>query len=357
MAARRRLAARRNWPANLYQNSDGYFWFRNPEDSRTVGLGKDYQSAAARVRLANLKLAQRKADADILTYQESQGKTLREHCDDYEKERAVGKANTVRGTKSQLNAIRDSALASRPIAKITPKDAADLIKAAVEERGAAMAGKIRSRLRDVMRDAILHGLIERNPVDAVLKPKAQVKRARLTIEEFWDIYEKADRYLQNAMLLALLTGQRSSDVCAMRFDDTKDGFLWVEQAKTGTKIKIPLSVGVQGYTLASVIEQCRDNILSRFLVHFTHQTGRGQAGGQANQPVLAMAFKRARKSIAFAKDKTPPTFHEIRSLSARLYAEERGPEFAQAILGHKSANMTALYRDVRGREWIEVKAG
>lgn len=50
---------------------------------------------------------------------------------------------------------------------------------------------------------------------------------------------------------------------------------------------------------------------------------------------------------------TPPAFHEIRSLSARLYSEQ-GTD-AQALLGHKSPDMTAIYRDVRGAEWIEVR--
>lgn len=32
-----------------------------------------------------------------------------------------------------------------------------------------------------------------------------------------------------------------------------------------------------------------------------------------------------------------------------------GPEFAQAIAGHKDASMTAVYREVRGAEWVQVK--
>jgi integrase len=51
----------------------------------------------------------------------------------------------------------------------------------------------------------------------------------------------------------------------------------------------------------------------------------------------------------------PPTFHEIRSLAIRLYSDEYGAEFAQALVGHKSSVMTDLYRDNRGREWTEVK--
>jgi integrase len=59
--------------------------------------------------------------------------------------------------------------------------------------------------------------------------------------------------------------------------------------------------------------------------------------------------------ITWEDGRTAPTFHELRSLAARLYTEQHGPEFAQAILGHKSANMTAMYRDTRGAEWTEIK--
>ena len=48
----------------------------------------------------------------------------------------------------------------------------------------------------------------------------------------------------------------------------------------------------------------------------------------------------------------PPSFHEMRSLAARLHSAE-GRD-AQALLGHKSSKMTDLYRDSRGTEWIEV---
>ena len=38
--------------------------------------------------------------------------------------------------------------------------------------------------------------------------------------------------------------------------------------------------------------------------------------------------------------------------SLRLY-HEQGIN-AQALAGHKSADMTAVYRDVRGDEWVKV---
>ena len=70
---------------------------------------------------------------------------------------------------------------------------------------------------------------------------------------------------------------------------------------------------------------------------------------------LSAFFAEARdlSGIQWPAEKTPPSLHELRSLSARLYSEQ-GIN-AQALLGHKSADMTAIYRDTRGAEWIEVE--
>ncbi|EOS9488881.1 integrase, partial [Shigella flexneri] len=50
----------------------------------------------------------------------------------------------------------------------------------------------------------------------------------------------------------------------------------------------------------------------------------------------------------------PPPFHEIRSLSGRLHSAEKGSDFTQALLGHRSSSMTDKYRDGRGREWKDI---
>lgn len=53
-------------------------------------------------------------------------------------------------------------------------------------------------------------------------------------------------------------------------------------------------------------------------------------------------------------DGAPPSFHEIRSLSARLYTEKMGYEFTRKLLGHKSAKMTEKYQDYRNNNWVEI---
>jgi enterobacteria phage integrase len=71
---------------------------------------------------------------------------------------------------------------------------------------------------------------------------------------------------------------------------------------------------------------------------------------------IAGAFHDAvkRAGIKVEDGKTPPTFHELRSLGIRLYkAEGYNPK---ELAGHKDEATTALYADSRGAEWIDVRA-
>ena len=359
MNARRRQAARRNWPANLYENSDGYLWFKNPMTGKTAGLGHDLAAAIRKVKRANLELARLQEEQNLLAITSEGVITLAMRCDTYQEEYAVGKKNTVAAIKSQLNAIRDDERAKKPLADFTSKDAADMIKTAVENRGATMAQSIRRRLKDVFRDAKLHGLVTENPVEVVLNPKAEVTRMRMSEKDFWAIHEHAPRWLQNAMLIGLLTGQRKSEVLAMRFDDAKDGFLWVTQQKTGAKLKLDLSIALCGMTLQTLVAQCRDKAVSRYLIHFPADAYQHKRGAKVGERALEKAFAKARDKaeLVLPEDATPTTFHEIRSLAARMHAKANGDAFAQALLGHSSAAMTELYKDVRGQQWVEIKTG
>lgn len=54
---------------------------------------------------------------------------------------------------------------------------------------------------------------------------------------------------------------------------------------------------------------------------------------------LTQAFTRARTRCGLDEADNPPTFHEISSLSVRLYEAHNGEEFAQWLLGHKNLSM------------------
>ncbi|WP_320412382.1 tyrosine-type recombinase/integrase [Candidatus Regiella insecticola] len=70
--------------------------------------------------------------------------------------------------------------------------------------------------------------------------------------------------------------------------------------------------------------------------------------------MLSNGFADSREQSSLKWQGTPPSFHEIRSLSARLHSEARSKDFAQKLLGHKSSAMTDKYRDSRRSEWNEI---
>jgi integrase len=84
------------------------------------------------------------------------------------------------------------------------------------------------------------------------------------------------------------------------------------------------------------------------MVHHVKRAGKQKPKAPVSEYSLTRGFRLARAAagIAWKEGRTASTFHELRSLAARLYSDQYSPEFAQAILGHKSASTTAMYRDV-----------
>lgn len=122
---------------------------------------------------------------------------------------------------------------------------------------------------------------------------------------------------------------------------------------------IPLSLRLQatGMTLGEVIEHCRG-------IGAPGDTLLRKAGGGAIE--MSSLSARFRGLIVQAcgpeayKQFEWPSLHEVRSLSARTYiAEGMAPATVQTLLGHKDAEMTALYLNDRGLtagEWKQVAA-
>ncbi len=370
MAARRRRAARRTWPPNLYQNGAGYYWYKNPEDGRMIGLGRDFKLAAAQVRTANAELLYRKGDVSLLHKIDGAGDTLSAWCDAYEAENLPTNKQSAVAFRSNMRGIRAAKFAGLAIAKIRPKDIAEFLRETAEYRGRSAAIQYRSRLHDLFRKAIENGRIEagKSPVDAVFKPTQTVSRSRLTLDDYKLIVAEArreakHRWIANALELALVCGQRREDIAKMRFDQIHSGYLWIEQSKGKeghrSKLRIPLNLrlDVLDISLGDVLTRCHDGVSSKNVIHYVRKSGKSNPGDPCTPGNLSLKFAAIRKAAGLTPPdgKTPASFHELRSLAARLYANQFGAEFAQKLLGHKSAEMTSLYRDSRGSEWTEIK--
>jgi integrase len=233
-----------------------------------------------------------------------------------------------------------------------------------EESGAATRTNMRARISDVFRMAETQGLRDANtnPVAATYKLSEKAKRERLSLEQFKLIHAKAPAWLQRAMYLALLTAQRRDDIAKMKFTDQKDGYLFVIQGKSQGEIRLQqdVRIGLQavGMTISDAIQNCRDSVVSRFMVHHTEHQGPAKPGDPVSSNGLSNAFQYAREAagITASEGRTPPSFHEIRSLAQRLYRDQYGAEFAQEMLGHKNASMTSKYDEMRGQGFKLISA-
>jgi integrase len=264
--------------------------------------------------------------------------------------------STLDNHRTQDKAIRAS-LGATSCAELTVAACAQLIES-VAAATPNTAAKLRSRLIVMCRRGQALGWMDSNPAAVTQRPTVRVQRGRLTLETFTAIHARAAEvaaWLPHAMMLALVSGQDRSTIVAMRRADIDGDVLHVRRRKTSALIDIPLALRLDGMgvTLGELV-RARGRVVSPYLVHHHRATGRASAGDPIYTERVSLAFAEARRLAGIEDGPEAPTFHEIRSLSARLYTAQGGVD-VQALLGHKSDAMTATYRDARGVEAVRVR--
>lgn len=363
MAPRPRKTGSKDLPPNLYRKKDSrngivYYSYRNPTTGKVYGLGTDKEAAIAQAVIGNHSMFAKPELAERMERpaKHAFGKWLDEYSKIIE-DREI-EAQTRRNLRMRIKRL-DAEFGKHDISTISTLMIADYLGGMAKAGKAQMSRAMRSLLRDVFMEAMAAGWASSNPVEVTKAAKVKIKRERLTLDMWRAIHARARTdWLKRAMELALITGQRRDDIASMLFKDEQDGYLHVVQKKTGQRLRLSTAIGLQciGLDLAGVIRLCRDNVVSKHLIHHPRTISRAKAGSPIVLDTISKAFADARDAAAEAGEITltdsPPTFHEMRSLAARLHdAEGRD---AQALLGHKSARMTELYRDSRGAEWIDV---
>lgn len=347
-----------------------YWRYKHPITGRFHGLGTDEKAARSIAAEANSRLAEQKMSQlliarDKISKQLGGGIAVSNWLDRYwkiqEERCSLGeiKPITLNQKKYPIDVMRQS-IGNKDITTVTVRDILDILNPFKERGQNGMAKVVRSVMSDAFVEAQQAGEVSPgyNPAKAAKAPKSKVQRQRLTIDEWRTIYnqaEKPTRYLQRAMLLAVITGQRLGDISNMKFTDIWDDHLHVIQSKTGARIAIPLNLRCDALamTLGEVIAKCRDRIVSPYLLHHHHTVAKAQRGGRIQEQTISGAFSDARDASGLKwSDGTPPTFHEQRSLSERLYRAQ-GVN-TMLLLGHKNQQMTDRYNDDRGREWAVI---
>lgn len=345
-----------------------YWRYKHPVTGKFHGLGDSEEEARQIAIDANTRLAEQKMKHMFTIREKISTKlgmsiTVSTWLDKYIKiqdERLKSgeiKLNTYKQKSAPVEAFRRECGAME-LQSIGAKDIATIIEQYKERGQRRMAQVVRMVLVDVYKEAQHAGEVEPgyNPAQATRKPINKVQRERFDIEEWLVIFkaaESAQNYVQNSMLLAVVTGQRLGDISRMKFSDIWDDHLHIEQEKTGMKLAIPLSLRCDELdtSLRDVITRCRDMIVSPYILHIHHTTGKAKRGGQVSSASITASFSHVRDRSGLKwTEGTPPSFHEQRSLSERLYRAQ-GID-TQKLLGHKNQMMTDRYNDDRGKDWV-----
>lgn len=347
-----------------------YWRYKHPVSGKFHGLGDNEAEAKniaveANARLAQQQMGQLITARDKISRDMGKGISVSSWLDIYwkiQEERLQDgelKASSVNQKKAPIKVMR-AVIGNKMISEVSVRDIADILSPYKERGQLVMAQVVRRVIIDVFKEAQHAGEVSPgyNPATATKQPKSKVKRQRLSLDEWKIIFSTAEgmqTYLQRAMLLAVLTGQRLGDIVAMKFSDVWDDHLHIIQGKTGARLAIPLSLrcNALNVTLKEVISRCRDGIVSPYVLHHHHTVASAKRGGPIKSKTVTSTFSSAREASGLTwKEGTPPTFHEQRSLSERLYRDQ-GVD-TKSLLGHKNQIMTDKYNDDRGKEWITI---
>ncbi|CAD5472103.1 site-specific integrase [Escherichia coli] len=347
-----------------------YWRYKHPVTGKFHSLGTNEAEAIAIATEANSRLAEQRtrqilAISDRIATSKGKAITTSTWLDRYQAiqddrlESGDIKLNTYKQKAKPVSLLRERA-GMKLISSVDARDIAQLLDEYITAGQPRMAQVVRSVLIDVFKEAQHYGEVPPgyNPALATKQPRRKITRQRLNLEEWQKIFDIADashRYMGNAMLLALVTGQRLGDISRMKFSDIWDDHLHVIQEKTGSKIAIPLSLRLNAinWSLRDVVARCRDYAVSPYLVHFFRTTSQAERGAQVKANTLTMNFSKARDLAGIDWGKgSPATFHEQRSLSERLY-KEQGID-TRKLLGHKTQQQTDRYHDDRGKDWSKI---
>lgn len=355
MAPRPRKPGAMDLPPNLYHYG-GSWVYRRPDtgERRTLKGVTDRNLAILAARELNARLQplaelKARAAAEHVLGDTQSASSFGALADRFVREFLPGRklaGKTLADYTDRITKLAGHFGAARLVNTIETEEIATYLDA----RPANSGNKDRALLLMFWKYAMSKGATRNNPVEATFRAHEDKQRQRLDIEAFRAIRSAAEPWFQIALDLAIVTLQRRGDLVGMRYDDIRDGRLYVEQGKVerhGTG-RIAQRIGPQ---LAEIIARSRtDDIASPFIVHRRPLRRRREYldgkehWTQVEAEMLSREFQRLRDAQHLYDAVPPaqrPTFHELRSLGAALY-RDAGID-PQHLLGHEDAGMTEHY--------------
>lgn len=365
--SRPRVKRNKDLPPNLYRNGVNTWKYRHPITGAWHGMGADKVKAIAAARKLNDILTPTTDLISVVMGEVKFGEFSQKFL--AEKRRKDGRllaVNTLRTYRHSLS--RCAEWDNLPLSSINLRMTSKLL----ESIPASVSVETRSLLIQIFDLAISKGLITDNPAAQTIKRHRIKQRKRHTLEGLTMIRDASPQWLKNAIDLAMLTTQRRIDIINMKWSDIQGGYLHVAQEKTtdDPEDEFELLEGA-GYVrikvndeLQKVLDRCRDNVLSPFIIHRVPK-GKTKNKGQTKEHWTQLEAQYVSRAFLIASQKSGaypelsgrqlPSFHEIRALSIHLH--KKAGKSAQTLAGHATEKMTEMYASGHEIIWNDADVG
>ncbi|WP_251012455.1 tyrosine-type recombinase/integrase [Rhodococcus erythropolis] len=275
--------------------------------------------------------------------------TVQEWCDQWILGYAVHRDSTVRQARTHIAQIT-AAFGEMQLAAVRPS-AVKTWTSKLKADGFADSYiyALHSRLAQIMGDAVLDGLLGRNPCSRrTSPPMGRAKVYVITTEQLWAVHDAMPAHYRAAILLGAFAGLRISEAAATLVDDV-DFTRGVVHPKRQWPDK-PLKT--QGSDAAIPVPQSLALMLSASVQQWPHEHMVTNGEGKAAGPWL---IERALRAVKDSGDVDLPdefTFHDLRHyLASLLIASGADIKTVQARLRHASAKTTL---DTYGHLWPDA---
>jgi len=282
--------------------------------------------------------------------------------------------------KAATKAIEDSTVtgynaATKHIREGFPNTAVKDVRAgAIEEwladltnegYSSSTVGKAFRLLKQVLKGAVVAGVINRNPCDTVKPPKRENKKKginALDAKAREELTKKLGFLEQSpvtvAALIALYTGMRRGEICALQWRDidASSGVIWVRRSigmgkgNSYTYIKQPKTDKGRDVslppTLLKTLREWRETQRRNFSESLATLKGDsyiiGDAVGYHNPQILTKEWASLARMLGVrGTEGRLPTFHDLRHTWATMFLANGGDvKTAASNLGHANAAMT-----------------
>lgn len=180
--------------------------------------------------------------------------------------------------------------------------------------------------------------LDRNVLRDVPRPKRPPRDRLIEPEEFEAVRSQAPLRVQLMMDLAVRLGQRQGDLLDLKWADLKDGYVNLQQGKTGKRLAIEITPELKRiFGKCWMLPNRAEYVITR------------KCGGRYTSEGFRALWQRTMNAYVKRGGKRA-TFHDIRALCA---TKCKTPEEAMKLLGHTNISMTLrVYR--RGVERVKA---